>query len=31
MYINNQQIYKSNGLYGHKSYISDNFKAGMLL
>ena len=27
MYINNQQIYNSNGLYAHKSYISNNFKA----
>ena len=26
VYINNQQIYKSNGLYAHKSYISNNFK-----
>ena len=26
VYINNQQIYNSNGLYGHKSYISNNFK-----
>ena len=26
MYINNQQIYNSNGLYAHKSYISINFK-----
>ena len=26
MYINNQQIYNSNGLYAHKSYISNNFK-----
>ena len=27
VYINNQQIYNSNGLYTHKSYISNNFKA----
>ena len=27
VYINNQQIYNSNGLYAHKSYISNNFKA----
>ena len=27
VYINNQQIYNSNGLYAHKSYISENFKA----
>ena len=26
MYINNQQIYNSNGLYTLKSYISNNFK-----
>ena len=25
-YINNQQIHNSNGLYSHKSYISNNFK-----
>ena len=24
VYINNQQIYNSNGLYAHKSYISNN-------
>ena len=27
VYINNQQIYNSNRLYAHKSYISNNFKA----
>ena len=27
VYINNQQIYNSNGLYAHKFYISNNFKA----
>ena len=27
VYINNQQIYNSNGLYAHKSYISNDFKA----
>ena len=27
LYINNQQIYNSNGLYAHKSHISDNFKS----
>ena len=27
VYINKQQIYNSNGLYAHKSYISNNFKA----
>ena len=26
VYINNQQIYNSNELYAHKSYISNNFK-----
>ena len=26
VYINNQQIYNSNGLYAHKSYFSNNFK-----
>ena len=29
MYINNQQIYISNGIYAHKSYISNNFKAAI--
>ena len=29
VYINNQQIYISNGLYAHKSYISNNFKAAI--
>ena len=29
VYIKNQQIYKSNGLYAHKSYISNNFKAAI--
>ena len=27
VYINNQQIYNSNELYAHKTYISNNFKA----
>ena len=27
LYINNHQIYISNGLYVHKSHISDNFKS----
>ena len=27
VYINNQQIYNSNGLYAHKFYISNNLKA----
>ena len=26
VYVNNQQIYSSNGLYAHKSYISINFR-----
>ena len=29
VYINNQQIYLSNGLYAHKSYISNNFKGAI--
>ena len=29
VYINNQQIYNSNGLYALKSYISNNFKAAI--
>ena len=29
VYINNQQIYNSNGLTAHKSYISNNFKAAI--
>ena len=29
VYINNQQIYNSNGLYEHMSYISKNFKAAI--
>ena len=29
VYINNQQIYNSNGLYAHKSDISNNFKAAI--
>ena len=29
MYINNQQIYNSNGRCAHKSYISNNFKAAI--
>ena len=29
VYINNQQIYNSNGLYAHKSYISNFFKAAI--
>ena len=28
-YINNQPIYIYNGLYAHKSYISNNFKAAI--
>ena len=29
MYINNQQIYNSTGLYAHKSYISNKFKVAI--
>ena len=29
VYINNQQIYNSNGLYAHKSFISNNFKGAI--
>ena len=29
VYLNNQQIYNSNGLYAHNSYISNNFKAAI--
>ena len=29
VYINNQQIYKPNGLYAHKYYISNNFKGAI--
>ena len=29
VYINNQQIYNSNGIYAHKSYISNNFKTAI--
>ena len=29
VYINNQQIYNSIGLYAHKSYISNNFKGAI--
>ena len=29
VYINNQQIYNSNGLFTNKSYISNNFKAAI--
>ena len=29
VYIKNQQIYKTNGLYAHKSYISNKFKAAI--
>ena len=27
VYLNNQQVYNSNGLYGHKALISNEFKA----
>ena len=29
VYLNNQQIYNSNGLYAHNSYNSNNFKAAI--
>ena len=29
VYINNQQIYNSNGLYAHKSYFFNNFKGAI--
>ena len=29
VYINNQQIYNSNGLYAHKCFISNNFKGAI--
>ena len=29
VYVNNQQIYNSNGLYAHKSYLSNNFKGAI--
>ena len=29
VYINNQQIYNSKGLYAHKSYISNKFKGAI--
>ena len=29
VYINNQQIYNSNGLYAHKAYISNKFKVAI--
>ena len=29
VYISNKQIYNSNGLYAHKSYISNNFKGAI--
>ena len=29
MYINKQQLYNSNGLYAHKSYISNKFQAAI--
>ena len=27
VYLNNQQVYNSNGLYGHKALISNEFNA----
>ena len=29
VYITNQQIYNSKGLYAHKSYVSNNLKAAI--
>ena len=29
VYINNQQIYNSNGLFAHKSYVSNNFRTAI--
>ena len=29
VYINNQQVYNSNGLYAHMSYISNKFKGAI--
>ena len=29
VYVNNQQIYNSNGLYAHKSYNSNNIKGAI--
>ena len=29
VYINNHQIHNSDGLYAHKSYISNNFKGAI--
>ena len=29
VYFNNQQIYKSDGLYAHKFYLSNNFKGAV--
>ena len=29
VYINNQQIYNSNGLYAHNSYISSNYRGAI--
>ena len=29
VYINNQQIYNSNGLYAHMSYISNNLEGAI--
>ena len=30
LYINNRQIYNSNGLYAHKSHLSNNFKSTLI-
>ena len=30
LYLNNQQVYNSNGLYGHKTLISNEFNASTM-
>ena len=30
VYLNNQQVYNSNGLYGHKALISNEFNASTM-
>ena len=30
VYLNNQQVYNSNGLYGHKAMISNEFNASTM-
>ena len=29
VFINNKHVYNSNGMYGHKSYNSNNFKGAI--